>query len=90
MSQSFACNMGVTVVVEEYTAIGVAIVFCVLWSYMEISLMKIMRYGPSGDMENCGRGEKNWLVTMRMKSCRRLPPSQALRHSKLMRPDKRC
>ncbi len=96
MSQLFACDMwpfeviGVTVVIEEYQAIGVAIVFCVLWSF-EISLMKIMGYGPSGDMENCGRGKKkNWLVLMKKKSCRGLPPSQALRHSKLMRPDKHC
>ncbi len=80
--------MRVTVVIEEYKAIGVAIVFCVLWSYVEILLMKIMRYGPSGDMEDCGRGKKNWLVTMRRKSCQGLPPSQAMQHEKLMRPDK--
>ncbi len=58
----------------------------VLWSCLEISMVNVMRCRSSGDMENFGLVE-NWLAEISMKKGQEVP-SQALRHTKLMRPDK--
>ncbi len=75
-----------TLVVGVKKAIEVDICSHVLWSYMEISMVTVMRCRSSGDMANFGLTE-NWLVEISMKKGWEVP-SQALRHSKLMRPDK--
>ncbi len=76
-----------TLVERVKKAIEVATCSHVLWSYMEISMVNVMRYLPSGGTENCS-WVKIWLEKTSLKKGHRVPPSQALRHSKLMRPDK--
>ncbi len=76
-----------TLVVRVKKAIEVTTCSHVVWSYLEISMVNVMRYRPSSGMKNCS-WVGIWLVKMSRKKGHRVPPSQALRHSKLMRPDK--